>query len=354
MYTSMGGMEICPQCGYGSPSAMRKKEKQQAAQIARFFDEWKLVTTAQEGATLAVDDRVFLIGLDKLYRDAMKDFESTKLLTCAEKVAATLDVEPLTVPIEGYYTESRALTRYFGLMRALQEEKEAKEGAVKHLPEFQVLWEVTNSLLYGRPQRNHKLLPVGRDPLSQALKESLPDWNITSLIHAAYDAALREDDYSLVGLAARAQDAVVLTATRESTALYAEIVSIGFHDEPVYHYAWHVDESLAEAANRFIQTFNRFVPGGLPEAEAHNAERFYKAYAKNEIIGRCIRIGQTEDGSQSYHWAIVVRALPQDKFELAVDEFWSEQIWTTERYREVQGSPARMRFFQVNGVPEDE
>ncbi|HEY5668373.1 MAG TPA: hypothetical protein VIS10_00165, partial [Anaerolineales bacterium] len=111
---------------------------------------------------LTVNNREFVLGLDKLYRDAMKGFEENKLLPCAEKVATTLDVQPAQVPIEGYYTESRALTRYFRLMRALQEVNMDKENAVKHLSEFQLLWDVTSSPLYGRPQQNNKLLPVGR------------------------------------------------------------------------------------------------------------------------------------------------------------------------------------------------
>jgi hypothetical protein len=347
----MGGLEICPQCGYGSPSATRKKEEQQAAQLTRYFDRWKLLISAPEGSTLTVDNRVFVLGLDKLYRDAMKGFEEKELLACAEKVAATLSVEPASVPIEGYYTESPALTRYFRLMRALQEEGEAKENVVRHLSEFQLLWGVTTSPLYGRSHRNNKLLPVGSDPLSQALKDTIPNWSVERLIKAAYSVALQYEDFSLVGLAARARDAVVLTATRESVVLYAKVVTKGVPEEPEFRYEWRVDESLAEAANRFIEIFNRFVPGGLPKAEAINAEKYYKAYADNEIIGRCVRVGQTEDGSQHYHWAIAIKHLSQDKFELGVDEFWSEHIWTTREYREAQGSPAGMRVFQVNGVP---
>ncbi len=351
----MGGLEICPGCGYGSPSVARKKEKQLAAQLAQLFSGWKpQIASTAEGGTLVVDNRVFVLGLDKMYREAMKRFEEGRLLGCAEKVAATLDVEPASVPIEGYYIESPALTKYFRLMRALQRVEEARESAVRHLPEFRLLWDVTSSPLFGRPQRVGKLLPVGRDPLSQALKDTIPDWSVERLTETAYNAALRFDDFSLVGLAARAKDAVVLTATRESVVLYAEVVKIGYHKEPVFSYEWRVDEALAEAANRFVETFNHFVPGGLPAAEALNAEIYYKAYAGNDIIGRCVRIGQSEDGSQHYHWAIATKWLSHDQFELDVDAFWSEHIWTTKKYRGVQESPASMKFFQENGVPEDD
>lgn len=53
-----------------------------------------------------VDNRVFLLGLDQLYRERVKRHESTELLTCARAVAARLNVAPAAVPIEGYYTET--------------------------------------------------------------------------------------------------------------------------------------------------------------------------------------------------------------------------------------------------------
>ncbi len=355
MYTSMGGLEICPQCGYGSPSEMRKKEAQRAAQqtaqLARFFDGWKFpLDSLPDGTTLTVDNGVLVLGLDKLYRDAMKAFEGKKLLACAEKVVATLQVEPAQIPTEGYYTESPALTRYFRLMRALQEASAAGERKVKHLTEFQLLWEVTNSPLYGRPQRGG-LFPISRDPLTQALIDTRPDWSVEKLTKSAYYAALRFDDISLVGLAARAQDAVVLTATRESVVLYAEVVSIGLPREPKLRYEWRVDEVLVEAVNRFIHIFNGFVPGALPLAEPANADKFYKGYTQNDIIGRCVRIGISDDGTYNYHWAIAVEQISGQGFELAIDEFCSAHLWTTEEYREFQKAPTSMKFFSKIGVP---
>jgi hypothetical protein len=275
----------------------------------------------------------------------MKVLESERLLPCARAVAEALQVQPANVPIEGYYNDTPALEEYFRWMHSLQEQDESAEARVKHLPEFQLLWEVTNSPLYGRPQREDKLFPVGRDPLSQALRDTVPHWTVDGLTKAAYTAALQYDDCSLVGLAARAQDAVVLTATRESVVLYAEVVKFGLHREPELEYKWRVDEALAKAANRLIETFNRFLPGALPRAEAASAERYYKAYADNEILGRCVRLGQTIDGSQYYHWAIVVKVLSGSRFELGVDPFWSKDIWTTKKYRETQGSPDHMKPF---------
>jgi len=327
------------------------------------MDIWKpknsLFTQSSDGDVIIVDNRMFLLGLDELYRASMKQFEGWSLLPCARELAQTLQVEQADVPVEGYYADSPDLTEYFLLMRGLQQVREENEVRVKDTAAFQLLWEVTNSPIYGRPQRKGKLFPAGRDPLTQALYDEIPDWNVSKLVETAYQAALAYDDFSLVGLAARAKDEVVLTALRESVVLYAEVAYLGIHDEPTFTYEWQVDQELAVVANRFIETFNGIVSRlskslRLPAAEIANAGRFFKAYTDNEIIGRCVRIGQTEDGSKSYHWAIFARPASSGMLELKVDDFWSNQLWATEEYRKFQHSPMNMRPFSKYGVPTDQ
>lgn len=289
------------------------------------------IRQARETEVLTVDHRVLLLGLDGLYRDAMKAFEASVLLSCAQRLTKELGVQALDVPVEGYYTESPQLTEYFKLMRSLQGVEEEKESRVKHLPEFQLLWRITNSPMYGRPQRWGKLLPVGRDPLSEALWSVDPsDWNPVTLVEAAYNAAMEYDDYSLVGLAARIKDALVIAALRESVVLYAEPTPVGIFIEPEYEYEWRVGPELERAANRFIEAFNGFVPGALPKAEPGNAERFYRAYGKQYIVGRCVYLGSETTAGPYYHWAIRLETTGQ----LVLDDFWNGELWTTERYRQ--------------------
>ena len=69
--------------------------------------------------------------------------------------------------------------------------------------------------MYGRPEDEGKLLPVGRDALSQALLETFPEWTVARITVAAFEIAQKTDDFSLVGLAARIRDPVVLAAVRE-------------------------------------------------------------------------------------------------------------------------------------------
>ncbi len=278
-----------------------------------------------------VDNRVFLLGLDKLYRDAMKEHERTELLSCARRVAEALQASPSKVPVEGYYAEDEQLTEYFRLLRALQEIDQERSSAVSTLPELQRLWEVTSAPLYGRPQHSSKLLPSGRDALSQALEGTFPEWTVTRLTVAAFAIAQQTDDISLVGLAALAQDTVVLTALRESVVLYAA-VALGAPLEPSQpQYLWEVDEHLARQAGRFVETFNRLFREELPAPRQENAKRYWWAYDANEILGRCVRLGYYPAASpvRHYHWAIYRGA----DGAYAVQEFWSPEVWTTTRYR---------------------
>ncbi|PYO86754.1 MAG: hypothetical protein DMD58_16020, partial [Gemmatimonadetes bacterium] len=210
-----------------------------------------------------VDNRVFLLGLDALYRGAMKRNEGFELLRCAREVAWSLHVKPADVPVEGYYAEDEHLTEYFRLLRALQEEPNDRVAAVERLPAYQRLYEVTSSPLYGRP-RNEEAEQAARDM----------------------------DDYSLVGLAARTQDPVVLAALRESVVLYAQVMMFGMALEPPV-VEWRVDEELASQANRFIDAFHALFPQGrrLPAATAENAATYWDACDEKGIVGRCVRVG---------------------------------------------------------------
>lgn len=287
-----------------------------------------------------VDNRTFLLGLDELYRNAMKRQERGELLSCARRVATALEVTPTAVPVEGYYTEDPELTEYFLLVRSLQAVGEERTPAVASMPEFQRLWDVTSAPLYGKAILSGKLLPAGRDALSQALHDTIvSEWSVQRLTETARDAAEEMDDFSLVGLAARVQDPVVLTATRESVVLYAEVMLGSALQQEPPKYIWNVDKRLAEQARRFIDAFNTLFGDLLPPPEPEHAERYWHACKDNEILGRCVRIGYNDAVSPTlqYHWAICRR----NDDTVSVQEFWHPELWTTERYRSAIGYRGR-------------
>ena len=280
-----------------------------------------------------VNDRVFLLGLDELYRDAMKKHEKGELLTSTRRVATALSIQPADVPIEGYYTEDADLTAYFRLLRALQAVPLSRAPEIEMLPQFHRLLAVTSSPIFGLPIREY-LLPKGRDPLSAALKAATEkeEWTVPFLTAAAATIAQDTDDYSLVGLACHADDPVVLTALRESVVLYAEDVTLGAIWWP--QFTWRVDPDLCARAQRFVDTFNGLFGGGLPPPTPQYAHAFASGADESKIVGRCVRLGQTDDPQpEYYHWAVA--KVPGD--QLAVDEFWAPEVWTTERYRRSQG-----------------
>lgn len=276
-----------------------------------------------------VDNRAFVLGLDHLYREAMQRHECGELLGCARQVAAALRVTPTPFPVEGYYARSPLLTEYFRLVRTLQDVGESRTAEVKGSLAYQRLYQVMASPLYGRAQHNDKLLPVGRDPLSQAMLESRPHWSMLALTAAARAAAEATDDISLVGLAACLADPVVLTALRESVVLYAEMMVLGALHEP--EIVWEVDRDLAERAGRFVRAYAALFGGELPPPVPQNAAHYWHAYTDSEIIGRCVRLGYDDDSApiRHYHWAIC----PGADHELTAREFWAPEVWTTDRYR---------------------
>ncbi len=277
-----------------------------------------------------VDNRVFVLGLDELFRSAMKEHESEVLLPCAEDVARVLSVEPVKVPVEGYYTESPELTRYFLLMRALQAVNRSREREVSNLKSFIRLKQVTTSPIVGQLAESGSLLPSGIDSLYKALKQTFPNWTVPIITQAAYDLAVETDDYSLVTLSALTKDPVVIAACRETTVLYAEVY-LGMDgtptDEP--EYVWQVDDVVQQRAFKFIETFNKLVGMSLPEPCDENACEYYEAYELNEVCNRCVRIGYDDARIpiRHYHWAIDV-----EQGEYVVRDFWDTQLWTTEMY----------------------
>lgn len=291
--------------------------------------------------TYTVTDRDLLLGLDSLYRDAMQWSESTELLQCARVVCERLGEPPASVPVESYYTESEELTEYFLRMRALQGGRDSRRPEVEDLSAFRRLHEVASAPLFGTPSpRQSQLLPRSSDSLASALGVLDVDaWGLDRLVARARDEALASDDCSLVGLAARVGDAVVLTALRETVALYADWVITAAPGAAPPTYVWEVSLEMETAANRFVECFNELFDNPLPVPVAENVAVYARAASGNRVEGRCITIGVdwTRSGHRFYHWAVDCWLTGEPR----VVEFWAEELWTTERFRDA--SPAEWR-----------
>ncbi|MFT7620388.1 MAG: hypothetical protein ACI97A_004045 [Planctomycetota bacterium] len=280
--------------------------------------------------TRVVDNRTFLFQLDSMYRDAMKVHERGELLQCAREVADGLGVQAADdVPIEGYYAEDEDLTEYFRLMRSLQDVKKEEATTLKGNPSLERLVDVTSSPLFGIQSGDSiYVFPPGRDSLFFALADLSPKFSIKTLVKRAREIAIRDDDASLVGLAAFAGDAVMLTALRESVVLYAEVFMTGAPKK--FRYSWKVDKQLSKLACRFVENFNALFNESLPEPTKKNVE-FYWGDDVCSLAGRCVRIaiGDSTSPGRHYHWAIERN---RDR-SLRARGFWDEKLWTTEQFK---------------------
>ena len=286
-----------------------------------------------------VDDRTFLLGLDELYRTGIKPHERTELLVAAREVASALGIPPAAAaasdaPVEGYYGEDDQLREYFRLLRALQKVDASARTRVASLRDFQRLSQVTASPIFGDASFGGMLFPIGKDPLARAL-DSVGQWTVPALVDASHKIATESGDYSIVGLASLARDPVLMTALRESVVVYAAAATMGVGTLPLY--AWRVSEEIASRAAKFVSTFNALFAEEIPAPAAENADYFGAAAIKRgDISGKCVRLGQSQSPVKYYHWAIATTPERQ----LSVQEFWHDELWTTERYRKGPPAPA--------------
>ncbi len=310
------------------------------------------------GSPIIVDNRTFLLGLDELYRTAVKRYEQETLLPHARTLTDLLQVIPTKCPIEGYYAETPELTEYFYLVRAMQSLPAISPPDVYAPVSYQVLSAFMRSPIFGPFHESDGLLPRSHDSLFLALRETAPNWSLNRVIHTAQQVAHANDDISMVGLAARSGDSVALTALYESTVMREEITHFGFETSPHTPYVWMVDDELVESAQRFIAALNMFIPNALPTAAPEHAATFFKAFLNNDVIGRCVRIGTTTAcHNRHYYWALCAATDYDGRVSIDVDIFWSDQLWTTTMYRTSQEvhvgqmQPLPMRPFQLYGVP---
>jgi hypothetical protein len=275
---------------------------------------------------IVVDDRAFVIGLSELFRQEMKSYEVGHLLPLAETACIDLDLSPANVTVEGYYTESDELERFFQLIRALQdiEVHKVSDGTTKTA--IFRLREVLTSPAMGRVESNDILLPRTTSPFGEAL-QILSNWSIDGLCQEA-KKLVRKDDSGLVAVAAAAGDPVCLCAARESMALVAD-VELAEMQPP--EFTWGVSKGVAEVAVRFVSCLANATGIILPEPISTFSHLYGQAARDAELIGRCVLIGELFGNPYPYyHWYI-----DSQNGQLRVKDFWSSSIWTTGRLRNI-------------------
>ena len=258
----------------------------------------------------------------------MREHEEGELLDCARDLVNTYNIDIQEVPIEGYYYETEKLAEYFKIIRTLQNTKIDDPG-LSESQSYQRLYQVYNAPMHGLDKAIEEgVLPKNEEVLYKALNQVRP-WQQESLVEASYEIAVNSEEYSLTALAALTKDVVVLAATRETTVLLNLLAAGGIPEEPPqYIFKWEVDTLLEQRAQKFVSDFNRLFNESLPMPCSGNAEAYYSSDNIFKAIGRCVCIGIDPETNLYYHWAIA-----EKNYEVIVNEFWDNELRTTEWYK---------------------
>jgi len=272
---------------------------------------------------IVIDDQAFVVGLSELFRQQMKRYETTHLLPLAESVCAYLGLSPAAAPVEGYYTESAELEKFFQLIRTLQD-AEIREIFPGPTDAICRLRNVLNSPAMGRVESDDRLLSRSTSPFGEAL-QILSSWSIEGLCEQAQQLVTRNDS-GLLAVAAATGDPVALCVARESMALMADVE---LAEMQLPEFVWEVSAHVAEVADRFVSNLAKTTGIVLPTPAATSSYAYGQAFKEAELVGRCILVGeQFGKPYPYYHWHIDLHdGRPK------VKDFWSSSVWTTAMLR---------------------
>ena len=289
-----------------------------------------------------VDDRAFVIGLAELFREEMKAYEVDALLPLAETASHALGLSPSDAPLEGYYSESLELERFFRLIRSLQRVDMRMVPASVDEPSVQRLRSVTTSPAMGRVGDTNWVIPRTGSPFGEAL-HAVFNWSVEDLAACAQNL-VRSDDAGLVAVASATGDPVALCIARESMALAAD-VEVAEIDSP--DFTWAVSPRVTAVAARFISALADATGIVLPKAEAVSSSVYGEAAQAADLVGRCIMVGERPGALHPfYHWHITA-----DGPRLAVHDFWSSAVWTTDTMRSLASMSRPIHGARVGPPP---
>jgi len=280
---------------------------------------------------LIVNDFEFIIGLDSFYREKMKKYEVKILLPLIKEIFQNIDIQKKNFPIEGYYYENEDLTEYFNYVKTLKTLNNDYKPKIENMQGYKKLLNILCSGLYGNYYFNESILPITKDPIYRTLENlSFDNWKSEKIIKTAFSIIKEENDFSIISLGIIKKDPIILTALRESVALYSDIFVGSAPNLTVkyeYKYIWNVSNEIQNKANNIIEIFNGICPYKIPIAEEKNVKKYYDEYVSNPINIRCIRIGIDNIG-KNYHWAIINTDYLKRNYKFK--EFWDSKFWTTE------------------------
>ena len=306
-----------------------------------------------------MDERTLLQGLIVMFQRALSASIKRELYGCAQRLANKLNLKPVRScgVIPDFCKGDAILSRYFQIVEELRHVCWRKR--VQAMPDFQRIEAVMASPLFGlrtsrsdsltmacrrcgplgfahkqqlgRPQDalDRAVIAIGRDTLAQS-PGTAATCSITELTTSAQSIAVEADDVSLVGLAARIGDPMLMILAR------AQPRAGHLLDDSGEEFDWQVDAAFAASAAEFVDTANQLLGADLPAPTADHASAYFWASLAISPGGQCVPL-DCDHGQGTYYWAIrgphLASRMPGPEAEQFVDtKPWDSGRYTRELY----------------------
>lgn len=307
--------------------------------------------------------------VEKLYKDNGIDSDLEKLIH---------------YPIEGYYYKTKGLTKYFQLVRNLQENPKVYKKVKPSQIVEDLKW-LFGNYIWGTiaSERSETIFPRMKDILTNTLNSlQLPElWKIDIIMSKIHEFATGNPN--LVELAYLTGDIRCLTAGAETNSLYREMsfcasgcMSIGFIPPKIVNvYTWKVSEKVQSLGDKLIDKYNEVIikfqkeiadskdpksssiprkgftvfkqfSRDIPKLLVKPTEENQESMLLNQDLEspRVAMLGKLLNSPMHYHWI-----LDNNK----VTEKWAEGVITTENYMNNKG-PEKFNSWDMSGVTNED
>lgn len=279
---------------------------------------------------IVITDTDYFAMLDNQIRDKWASFEVKHLLPIVESILDGMEIREY--PIEGYYYKTEKLSRYFTLVRNLQE-NESLVGKVNANSEYFVgIKAILGNPLFGQweSEKNDflgkKTLVRRRwDSLAKTLEflndGSAHPWSVEKVMENI--GLFSTIGFSLVDLAALIKDPALLTCGAETNSLYRGAVYISgcaFIEE---RYIWGVSNEVEKLGSRIINEYNSIISDSRLKILPINVDSVN--FLNRELeLPRIAHLGYVQLTGENYYFRVDERGNFSD--------FYSKEVLTTQNH----------------------
>lgn len=312
-----------------------------------------------------MDERTLVHGLIVMFQRALSASIKRELYGCAQRVADELGLEPSRSRsgIPDFCKGDAILSHYFQIVEELRHA--CWQQRVDAMPEFQRIASVMTSPLFGLATSRSSAVTMGsfgcgfvsgcggsssandhkvqmstpKDAFARAVCTIEQDlilgrvatWSIDELTTMAQSIAAEADDVSLVGLAARVGDPMLMILARLQPKAGRTL-----DDDPEDEFDWQVGPAFAASVGAFVDVANKLLDAELPAPTADNASAYFWASTGISLGGQCVPLGMLRLGYRNkhgtYHWAIREPHMVSRLSGPEAEQFVDTKLWDSERY----------------------